>query len=139
MVRLCKTGCCIYRNYFISRSISSKPLGTKIIRPIITEKTTVISTAPAAISFTRPAVLFFSGDTRFTKFSIAVFIISIPITMLIQSKHNSHSVMLMLKINPQITTSRLTIRCILMLASEAKTYCIPLIAKPKLLVNLLIS
>ena len=55
-------------------------ISQNIIKATTTAVSADKSTAPAAISLTIPACLFFSGETRSTRFSIEVLSISVTIT-----------------------------------------------------------
>lgn len=76
-----------------------------------------IKTAPAAISFTSPAILFSCGETKFTNRSMEVLNASAAKTMPIQSTILIHSKVLILKIMPQIITAKVIEECIHALCS----------------------
>ena len=63
------------------------------------------STAPAAMSFTCPAMGWRPGETKSTNFSIAVLNSSAAITTPMQSTMMSHSVRVMPKKNPAAITT----------------------------------
>ena len=84
--------------------------GIKIINPTIAAAIAHISTAPAAMSFTSPAIGCHSGDTKFTSRSIAVLNASAAITTPIQIIIATHSSFSISKIKPAIITNRAIVR-----------------------------
>ena len=104
----------------------------KIISPIIAAVMAVINTAPAAKSFTLPIFSFHSGDTTSESFSMAVLNVSAANTDPMQMHIIIHSIWLMSKKNPAITTRMAAARCIQALCS-ANSHLIPFAAYTKLL------
>lgn len=77
----------------------------KIISPIMAAAMAKIKTAAAAASFAFPANSLYSGETKSTRYSKAVFIASAAKTIAIAIMHNSHSVFEILKKKPPTVTN----------------------------------
>ena len=82
----------------------------KIINPTIAAAMAHISTAPAAMSLTSPAMGCHSGETRLTSRSMAVLNASAAITIPIQITMTIHSGLCILKIIPAITANNAAVR-----------------------------
>lgn len=83
---------------------NSVNLGVNIIMPITSAVIAAIRTAPADKSFIFFIDSFLSGEIKFAICSMAVLIISKEITKPIDANMKSHSIVLMLKMNPSIIT-----------------------------------
>lgn len=101
--------------------------------PIIAAVIAASKTAAAAKSLTFPAVLLKSGETRSTRYSTAVFIISEENTKPIANTTITHSEADSLKYTPATVTAAAAKRCIHPLCCVLINSDIPLKAKAKLL------